>query len=206
MDNAIYGTVRRLAGSDRYLTNIAVLKEAGFSGQNLLIASGTNYADALSASAAARPIFLVGKTLTADQKVYLEANKNSLAEATYVIGGPGAVSDSVKAEVEVYTGEAKRLEGSDRFATSVAVASEFFPGKIHNMVIASGLTFPDGLSGGPVAIAYDAPLVLVGNNWVDHATNLFVSKNARTLIVMGGKGAVSQAIAETIAAPAKETA
>ena len=73
------------------------------------------------------------------------------------------------------------------------------------MVIASGLAFPDGLSGGPVAIAYDAPLVLVGSNWVDHATNLFVTKNARTLIVMGGKGAVSKEIAETIAAPATET-
>ena len=206
VEDAINGTEVRLAGSDRFATNLEVLKEAGVDGEELLIASGMNYADALSASAAARPIFLVGKTLTKDQQAYLEANKNSLAEATYVIGGPGAVADSVKAEVEAYTGEAKRLEGSDRFATSVAVANEFFPGDIHNMVIASGLAFPDGLSGGPVAIAYDAPLVLVGNNWVDHATNLFVTKKARTLIVMGGKGAVSQAIAETIAAPAKETA
>ena len=205
VEDAINGTEVRLAGSDRFATNLEVLKEAGVDGEELLIASGMNYADALSASAAARPIFLVGKTLTKDQQAYLEANKNSLAETTYVIGGPGAVADSIKAEVEAYTGEAKRLEGSDRFATSVAVANEFFPGKIHNMVIASGLAFPDGLSGGPVAIAYDAPLVLVGSNWVDHATNLFVTKNARTLIVMGGKGAVSKEIAETIAAPATET-
>ncbi|MBR5740713.1 MAG: cell wall-binding repeat-containing protein, partial [Firmicutes bacterium] len=63
----------------------------------------------------------------------------------------------------------------------------------------------DGLSGGPVAIAYEAPLILVAENSYDHAAQFFQSKEANTLVVMGGKKAVSKAVAEAVAAPAIET-
>ena len=199
------GTVRRVSGSDRFGTNLEVLKEAGVSGEDLLIASGTGYADALSASAAKRPILLVGKNLTDAQKTYLEENKANFSSNTYIVGGSGAVNEDVEAQVEGYLGDATRLAGGDRFATSVLVAQTFFAGDLSAMVIASGTNFPDGLSGGPVAIAYDAPLVLVSDKIFDHATQLFVEKHMNKLIVMGGTGAVAKATAETIAAPATET-
>lgn len=202
VDDAVEGTVERLAGSNRFLTNIEVLKEAGVDGEELLIASGMDYADALSASAAGRPILLVASALTPDQKAYLEANKESFGENAYIIGGTAAVSAAVESGVTEYVGAPERLAGANRYATSEVVAKEFFPGRLDNLVIASGMTFPDGLSGGPVAVAYNAPLVLVANGRVDHATQIFTQKKAHTLIVMGGTGAVSKAIAETIAYPA----
>nr|MCR5181576.1 cell wall-binding repeat-containing protein [Clostridia bacterium] len=203
-ESALTGSVQRVKGANRFETNIEVLKEAGVSGEDLLVASGMTYADALSASAAGRPIFLVGAALNDAQKAYLNANKANFGSTAYVIGGNGAVSAAVESEVKAYVSTTKRVKGSDRFATSKAVADQFFPGNLENMVVASGMAFPDGLSGGPVAMAYNSPLILVANGHYDHATELFHTKGATTLVVMGGKGAVSKEIAEAVAAPAHE--
>ena len=183
----------------------AVLDEAGVAGEELLVACGTNYADALSASAAGRPIFLVGASLTDEQMEYLTTNRYEWGGKVYVIGGKGAVSEEVEADVARCVGATRRLFGSDRYLTSKVVAMEFFRGNLDNMVIASGKGFPDGLSGGPVACAYDAPLLLVADGHFDHATELFQERGADRLIVMGGKSVISRDVAEAIAAPVTET-
>ncbi len=205
VENALTGTVKRLSGKDRYKTNMAVLDEAGVAGEELLVACGTNYADALSASAAGRPIFLVGASLTDEQMEYLTTNRYEWGGKVYVIGGKGAVSEEVEADVARCVGATRRLFGSDRYLTSKVVAMEFFRGSLDNMVIASGKGFPDGLSGGPVACAYDAPLLLVADGHFDHATELFQERGADRLIVMGGKSVISRDVAEAIAAPVTET-
>ncbi len=205
VDGKLTGKVVRLAGANRYATNIEVLKEAGIGENEILIASGKGYADALSASAAGRPILLVGNALTADQKAYLEDNKANLGGKTYIVGGTGAVSDAVEKDLKNYfTGDMVRFAGKNRYETSEMVAKAFFTGEVDTMVIASGKAFPDGLSGGPVATTYGAPLLLVTDGVVDHAKSIFTDKGMYRLMVMGGTGAVSKAIAEDIAAPAKE--
>lgn len=192
------GAILRLAGSDRYATNILVLNEAGVDGEDMLIASGTGFADALSASAAKRPILLVGASLSSDQIKYLSDNAGKLTGKYYVIGGKAAVSLEIENAIGGY-GTVKRLSGSNRYATSIAVADEFFPGNVSTVVIANGMNFPDGLSGGPIAAAYDAPLVLLVDNTADHAKKLFKDKGAFRLIIMGGKGVISDGTAEMIA-------
>ncbi len=204
VENALAGTVKRLSGKDRYKTNMAVLDEAGVAGEELLVACGTNYADALSASAAGRPIFLVGASLTDEQMEYLTTNHYEWGGKAYVIGGKGAVSEEVEADVARCVGASRRLFGKSRYLTSLAVAQEFFRGDLDNIVVASGKDFPDGLAGGPVASTYGAPLLLVADGNYDHAAQFFTERGANLLVVMGGKGAVSKEIAEDIADPAKE--
>lgn len=192
------GSVVRLAGNDRYLTNILVLDEAGVEGEDLLVASGTGFADALSASAAKKPIFLVGQSLNESQLKYLNSHATSLSGRYYIIGGIGAVAPTIDGVLGNY-GTVKRLEGSNRFATSIAVADEFFPGDVDTVVIANGMNFPDGLSGGPIAAEYGAPLVLVTDKNYSHATEHFAKKGAFRLVIMGGTGVISDQTALTIA-------
>lgn len=198
VDRKINGTVKRLAGSNRYGTNIAVLDEAGVAGEDLLIASGTGFADALSASAAKRPIFLVGTALTADQKSYLEKNAGTMSGKIYIVGGTGAVSQGIEDIVKGY-GSIKRLAGSNRYSTSIAVAEALFADKLDNVVIANGKNFPDGLSGGPIAVEYEAPLILVVDGVSEHAEKYFAEENASRLVIMGGTGVISDATAGKIA-------
>jgi putative cell wall-binding protein len=121
-----------------------------------------------------------------------------------MIGGTAAVSDDIQAAIEGYFPETARLYGKDRYATSSAVANEFFKGTLDTVVIASGKDFPDGLAGGPVACAYKAPVVLVADGFYDHAKDFFAEHNAYRLIVMGGKGVISETTSEAIAYPATE--
>ena len=52
--------MKRLSGSSRYTTNLEVLREAGIpEGSEILIATGENFADSLSASSTGKPILLV---------------------------------------------------------------------------------------------------------------------------------------------------
>lgn len=170
--------VKRLFGANRFGTNYEVLKEAQKFEKNsdgeVLVASGINYADALSASAVGKPVLLVaGKKLTDDQKAYLEAFKG---KAATVIGGEGAVSKEIEKELKGYVSKTERLSGSNRFETSYLVAHKYFS-KPSTIVLSYGLNYPDGLSGGPLALRYGSPLLLVANSQTQFA-NKFAAETA----------------------------
>lgn len=189
--------IHRLAGKNRYETNILILQEAGVSGQDLLICSGSGYADSLSASAVGKPIFLVGVSLNDAQKEYLDSVKGQLSGNFYAIGGKGAVSEEVFAEVQAYgTGSFERVSGSNRFLTSVAIAQKFFePDKIDSVVLAYAMNYPDGLAGGPVAYATKSPLLLVNNTNYTDAMNYVTHTYAVKVRVMGGASLISDEVA-----------
>ncbi len=150
-------TVKRLAGDNRYDTNLAILNEAGVNaGQEILISSGKNFPDALSASATGLPILMVGKSLSAAQKEFLSNTSGDFV----IIGGTSAVSETVEGAL-AELGEVERIAGDSRYKTSIAVAERFFDGN-DEIVLAFGKNFPDGLCGGPLANAMGAPLVLTG--------------------------------------------
>ena len=181
--------VKRLAGRNRFLTNIEVLKEAGVKDEELLIASGTDYADALSASAVGKPILLVsGKAagMTADQKNYLKtlSSKNG-----YVIGGANAVSSGIEKDAKAFM-NVQRVMGQNRFETSVAVAEKFFK-KPTAVAVAYGLNYPDGLCGGPLAFAYGCPLLLTADTRPDAAVNYAKSVSVKSAVTFGGISLVS---------------
>ena len=173
----------RLAGKNRYLTNLAVLKEAKLTNEELLVAFGGNYADALSSSAVGKPIFLVaGNGLTADQKAFLATLKSTNAT---IIGGTGAVSTGIESELKKSFSSVTRLGGKNRYETSVLVAERYFSNP-PTIAVAYGLNFPDGLCGGPLAMAYKCPLILtVSNNYA--AAKAYAQKiKATSAVTFGG--------------------
>ena len=156
----------RISGSDRYDTNLKLLKQVGYAGEApLLVCDGTNYADAATASATGRPVLLVGKSgLTADQKAYL----STLGKIRiYVIGGKGAVSDDTFNALKAYATDGKptRLSGANRAETAVQVAKTFFANdySLRTVVFAYGGNFPDCIAGGLLANYMQAP-ILYGDN------------------------------------------
>ncbi len=176
-------TLRRLAGTNRFDTNLKILKEAGIGDNPILVCTGLGFADSLSASATKLPILLVyGDKLTADQAAFLEANRS---RPIYIIGGTSAVNTKIETQLKSY-GEAKRVAGNDRFQTSVLIAETFFDSP-NAAVLAYAWNFPDGLCGGPLAATMNAPLVLTMEKYEAQATNYIQSKNIRNGIVLGGE-------------------
>ena len=150
--------VVRLKGKGRYETNLEILKEAGVNETDeILIATGTNFADSLSASATKLPMLLVGPGLTAEQKAFLATTSRKFV----IIGGTGAVNEAVEAEL-AQIGTVERIKGKTRYETSVVIAERYFTDPAA-AVLAYAQGFPDGLCGGPLAMNMGAPLILTSN-------------------------------------------
>ncbi len=189
-------TVKRLSGNERYGTNLAVLEEASLDEygrktddlieDGLIVASGKSFADSLSASAAEKPLLLVGDTLTQAQKNWIAS---SGIKKFYVVGGTSAVSASVENALKAY-GRVERVAGANRWETSYRVANKF-NSDAEAVALASGNNFPDGLSGAPLAMDNNAPILLVSNDSYAYAKQFMAEKNIKKCITIGGTSAIN---------------
>lgn len=187
--------VKRLGGANRYETNMSILRESGVTNEDILVCSASSFADSLSASAVGKPILLVNTSLYDEQKDLLSTFDT---DRFYLIGGTGAVTASVGTELRQY-GTVERVAGDNRYATSKAIADKFFHDGSVTAVIASGDDFPDGLTGGPLAMSLSSPLLLVNERNTASAAE-YVSDHALGVItIVGGTGAVSGDAANAIA-------
>ena len=179
--------VVRLAGENRFETNLEILREAGVSeGNEILVATGSNFADCLSGSATGKPILLVHKKLSDSQKAYLSQLKTC---KFCIIGGTNAVSSDLEAQLGPY-GITERIGGSNRFDTSVKVAQRFFTSPT-TAVLAYAMNFPDGLCGGPLAYSLGAPLILTATKYEKQAADYAATTCIGSGMVLGGEGLIS---------------
>lgn len=187
--------VVRLAGDTRLKTNIEILREAGVTDEEIIVATSTNFADSLSASAAGKPILLVNNKLgglTEEQRDYLDTLKS---DTFYIVGGTSAVSSDIAGEFIIY-GSVERLGGATRFETSVMIAEEFFD-EPTTIVLAYSKNFPDGLAGGPLAMSLNAPLILTATGKEDVAAD-YAYGMAENGYVLGGTGLISNAATQNV--------
>ena len=189
--------VKRLGGIDRYDTNDKILREAGItsSDRDMMVCTGNGYADSLAASALGKPILLVDRGLTTAQRQYLY---NGSIKNIYLVGGDDVISNSTMNAIKNcnYSASVSRLEGSTRYGTSVAVARKFFSGKSSNVVVAYGENFPDGLAGGPLAMATGNPLLLGCNtsSAMSPVINFATSQGTSGGYVLGGARLVNSSM------------
>ena len=211
--------VERLAGDTRYDTNIkvleaydAVVKPADHTDMaKVLVASGTNFPDALSAASTGYPVLLVGNELTKAQRVYLQGLKADAKPNYDVIGGTVAVSDDVKSELseKAYLANNRtvtRTYGDDRYETNKFVMEKYaktWIASAEHVYVASGADFADALTGGVLAAVNGCPLVLVNPTETEYAHDIVEKVEGNTgyggLIVIGGENAVSNATVQKIA-------
>ena len=180
-------TIKRIAGANRYETNLKILDEADAKHFAVQVCTGNNFADSLSASATGLPIILVKDELSDTQKNYL---KTLGTEQFYVIGGKAAVSDKVIDQLKKL-GSVKRVAGNNRYETSVEIAKEFFGTHVDRVVLAYAKNFPDGLAGGPLGFEYNAPVILTMTGHEAEAVRYCKDAYPDAAVVMGGSSLIS---------------
>ena len=184
----------RLAGENRYETNVKILEAAGVTGGEIIVATGKNFADSLSASAVRKPILLVKENLSDLQKEYLNTLKDS---GFYIVGGEEAVGKDVEKELDAYGTVLDRLAGRNRRETSVLIAQKFF-GNPTAAVTAYAGNFPDGLCGGPLAAELNVPLLLTVDGKTTEAADYMAAKNIELGYVLGGEKVLADETVETV--------
>lgn len=208
LDTLPVPTTERLFGANRYETAVEISQSVFADGEpdTVFIATGTLFADALSAAPAAAvegaPLLLTLPTslpsVVATELVRLSPSR------VVIVGGTGAVSAAVATAISAlpFAPTVDRVFGADRYETSRAIAEEFFPSAA-NAFVATGRDFPDALAAGPAAAELNGPVILVPGNrtTVDAATlSLLSSLTTQTVYIAGGPSVVTQQIEDQLEA------
>jgi putative cell wall-binding protein len=187
--------VERIQGADRYETAFRIAEcmvREGAEFDTAIIAVGTNFADALAASSYAamrgQPILLT------DTNYLPQATKDAISNLgiknTVVCGGPGAVSESVFAQLP----NPKRVYGNDRYLTALELAKEFMPKSTKHVYVATGLNFPDAVAGGVLAAKNNSGVLLVQGNQtvpIQQIQDFYVEHGFTGATMFGGSSVVS---------------
>lgn len=194
------GNYLRLAGKNRYETAFAAAEElkeilGAEKFENIIIAYGGNFADALAGSYLAAvknaPILLVDSYHV--EKVGEYIGENLSEEGTvYILGGTGSVPKEMEAELAGC--RVKRFGGKNRYETNLMILEEAgVEGK--DILVATGLNFADSLSGSAVGL----PILLVGSR-LTAEQKAFLETTDGNIFILGGSGSVSEEIAGELAA------
>ena len=171
--------IERLKGNNRYETSVKVMEKTKefVDAEYLLIASGKNFPDALSAT-----------SFMADHKALMVLSdgnsypKSDLQEIA--IGGVNQLP------LNGFTGE--RIAGNDRYQTALAIARRSFENN-ENAILANSKVFADSLSAVSVAKDYKAPIILTDNENLTQSTKSYL-ENMNSVTIIGGEKSVSSNI------------
>jgi putative cell wall-binding protein len=194
------GPIERLAGLDRYKTAIAIGTFQGASSNKVIMATGSDFPDALAAGpfgiSTNMPILLNdGPTVRADVGAFLVDEAITMVS---IVGGPSAVPDTVILDLaSTYGITAERISGDNRNATAVAIAEEYALGA-HGQTLVNGLGFADALAASTFSADNSfAPIVLGTPDRLPAPTCDFLKEESGNLIddiwAMGGTAAISNA-------------
>ena len=196
--------VKRLAGDDRYETAIKISKDNFKSADTVVLASGTNSADALAASSLATsksaPILLtkrneIGKNVF-DEIKRLNANN------VIVVGGKVSISEKVVSDLKDKNITVKRLAGDNRYETSYEIAKELLKSnKAKEAIIVNGFKNVDALSVSSLATKENLPILLNdGNRLSKDIKNIVGDSNIKKMYIIGGRTSLPRRIEDNIKA------
>jgi N-acetylmuramoyl-L-alanine amidase len=184
-------TVTRIDGSDRFAVAYNISKHLSNKGK-AVIAYGLNFPDALAiAPYAARneyPILLTAKDVlpSATKAAINEKNITS----TYIIGGEGSVSNTVKSQLPSPT----RIGGANRFEVAENVIRQLNLSTT-STYLTSGMNFADALTGSVLAAKNNAPLLLTTPTKLPNETKSIIQdKPIKYFTILGGTASVSNNI------------
>lgn len=183
--------VERLSGATRFDTAAMVSKRAAPAGASAaFLAFGYDFPDALAASAYAAvnnfPILLTGKDGLPAATV-TELNRLARLKSEFkvvVVGGAAVIHDTVLAQLP----RAERIEGANRYLTALELARRFNPAAVY---IATGLDFPDSLSGAVLAAHNKGGILLVSKSLNAEVGGFISALGVNPIVVFGGEEAVS---------------
>ena len=193
--------VQRIYGQTRFETAVAIAEKlaevTGEYSDSAFFAYGYNFPDALAVSAAASisgtPILFARADGSIDDATAAYISDNGVANTT-ILGGTGAISEAAEENLaNLGATNVDRIFGVSRYDTAFAVVQRYadlFTGD--DLILATGQSFPDALAGGAFGAKIKAPVILVHPKTIaDGVLDYISNRNAETVYVLGGVGAVA---------------
>ncbi|AZV58362.1 cell wall-binding repeat-containing protein [Clostridium sp. AWRP] len=205
-----YNNITRLGGDNRFSTNKEIVDSMNVkSGTPIVIANGYGFADALSISSVAAdngyPIFMTKADSLPDETKDLILSINP--STVYIIGGQASVEDKVLTQLKslvpsLSDDNIKRIDGQTRYDTSLNIC-KYFNVNTDTAVLASGVNFPDALSGSTLASKLNAPIILTDGKNITNQKSFMDPKGYKNVTILGGFASVDLAVEYQIVDPSK---
>lgn len=198
----------RLSGNTRYET-AKVISEYYSDGkvQNVILSTGNDFADALSASVLAHerqaPILLVDSSVDDSKDALDYVHKHLESSGTvYLIGGTGIIGKEFETKLHVLGFEnVVRIAGWNRYETAAKIAGYLNSQTGSTVVISSGEQYPDALSISSIAANKGWPILLTSYESLPQDTKTFLQeKKPSKIYITGGEGAISEKVKSEICA------
>lgn len=157
--------VTRVAGKNRYETNIMSLEKAGY--KSVGVADGRNFSDALSSMG-----LLYSKGLGL-MLVYGSKDYKTDKKVVYTFGGENSVKKLL----------GKRISRKNRYETNLLINKE---GKFENTVVVDGRNFADSMSS--INLLYDKPTSIILFRELDTKKKSMLSDLKNVYLVGGSLG------------------
>jgi putative cell wall-binding protein len=182
--------VVRLGGATRFETAAAIAEDGLGAPDRVLITTGTTFADAVTAGAAAAHtdaavLLTAGDKLPPATAQYVQQQTPSVQHA---VGGPAAAAAP----------QIPALVGATRYETAATVADELFD-QPATAGLATGTAFPDSLTGGAHIAGYGGPMLLSPPDGLHPAAADYLTAqvgSVTTTVLYGGPAALNQAVAD----------
>lgn len=194
-------TVTRVNGDNRYDTSVEISKKTWDRSETVIISVGNQFPDALSGAPLAYSLnapILLSFSDTLPYVVEKEIQRLGASKAI-VLGGEQVISTKVIFKLKSMGLTVERLNGRDRYETSVAIANKINSSS-DTVVIAYGGNFPDSLAIAAHASRKGYPILLTEKNNLP-AKIRNVAKKFKHTIVVGGEQAVSTNVLNQLSDP-----
>lgn len=196
-NNKFYGN----SDCDAYLLNSS---SGNTFDNNIFGSTATNYNVAIKDIASINNIFDSNTYGKKNDTVYYANDNQALSFAQWqgipqeANGGYLVSASSLPLKVKNYTSQ--RLSGDSRFDTAKAIGEAYNNGTVQNVIITSGLNFPDALSGSVLAMHLNAPILLTGMTVAESGATLDYIKNHLdkngNIYILGGPGVVGESFSQ----------
>lgn len=189
-------TIERLSGNDRYGTAAAVAERWPTGTPVAFVATGESFPDALTGGAVATranaPVLLTRAGEL--PKTTREALQDIAPSRVVVLGGEDSVSADVQAEIAAIVPDTIRVGGADRYETAALLANRY-EADVDRAFVATGMVYPDALTGSSLAGFEAAPLLLTRTNSVPATTGEALDRlSPQGLAILGGPDSVSDTV------------
>lgn len=203
------GNVKRIKGKTRFETAYEIANEIKSSKQidEIFVTTGDDKSSDALAIAPYAGKKNIPILLTATNKINENITKfirdNGVKKVT-IIGGKKAVSTSVESSLKKLVGSknVERVEGSDRWSTSVAIVDKYYsPETLSKLFVSRGLETADALAAAPLGSKLNAPLILTTPNKVTPEVATWLDKKVKAkpnLYFLGGPKAITEKTRNTI--------
>ena len=196
-----------IIGTNRYDTAVKTSKKGWNTADTAIISNGSAIVDALAATPLAA--YKDAPVLLTEKDTLKDVTKNELKRLgvgkVYIIGGSSVISKNVQSQIDKMGISVERISGSNRYATSVAIANEMKSegANIDQVAVVNGVSgLADAISFGAAAGQKNIPIILSDKNGkTTGAAEILSDDKVEKTYIIGGKNAVPESVESSLKNP-----